>query len=110
MIVAGIQRLPGARKSFLSFMDGELALAATLGTVFVFGQTMGFSVFTEILMKELQLSGPIECGLLSGDCAQWCDAAHGRAMDGSLGRAQNECCGYCVVFFSSFCFWMRWST
>ena len=19
-------------------------------------------------------------------------------MDGSLGRAQNECCGYCVVF------------
>ena len=49
---------PACTPSHFPFFYGwVIVFAATLGTVFsIPGQTMGFSVFTEILMKELQLS------------------------------------------------------
>ena len=50
-------RTPFAPSRFPFFYGWVIVFAATLGAIFsIPGQTMGFSVFTDLLMKELGLT------------------------------------------------------
>lgn len=82
---------PWRPEKFPFFYGWVIVFAATLGTVFsIPGQTMGFSVFTEILMKELQLSrvqlsvayclGTVLSGVMLPMIGRWMDRWGERKM------------------------------